>query len=101
VTKGNGTSVKVDLVLVDAKDLHVGQRNNTESLVDLESINGGDVNLGVLQSLGYGQSGGSGKFRRVLLSIAPAKDLADRLQAVLLDSLLRGENEGSSSVRER
>jgi hypothetical protein len=55
----------------------------------------------VLQRLGHGQSRGSGELGGVLLSIAPTKDLADGLQAVLLDSLLGSEDKGSSSVRER
>jgi hypothetical protein len=101
VTKSNGTSVKVDLVFADAQDLHVRQGNDTEGFVDLESINGGELDLGVLQSLGHGQSGGSGELGGVLLSVTPAKDLANGLQSVLLDSFFRGENKGGSTIGER
>lgn len=38
VAESNGTSVKVNLILVDSKNLHVGKRDNAESLVDLESV---------------------------------------------------------------
>lgn len=100
MTESHRTSVEVDLVLLDTEDLHVGQRNNAESLVDLESVNVGNVNLGVLQGLGHGQGGGSSELGGVLLSITPAKDLANGLEAVLLDSLLRSEDKGSGAIRE-
>lgn len=101
MAKSYGTSVKVDLVLGDAKNLHVGECNNAEGLVDLESVDGGDVNLGVLQGLRHGQRRRGGELGRVLLSVTPAKDLADGLQAVLLDSLFRSEDEGRRAVGER
>lgn len=100
MTESHSTSVEVDLVLLDTEDLHVGQRNNAESLIDLESVNLGDVNLGVLEGLGHGKGGGSGELGGVLLSVTPAKDLANGLEAVLLDSLLRSENKGSGAIRE-
>lgn len=100
VTESHSTSVEIDLVFLNTEDLHVGQRNNAESLVDLESVNVGNVNLGVPQGLGHGQGGGGGELRGVLLSITPAKDLANGLEAVLLDSLLGSENKGSSAIRE-
>ncbi len=98
VTESDSTSVKVDLILCDTKDLHVGQRNNTEGLVDLEGVDGGEVHLGVLQSLGHGQGRSSGELGGVLLSITPAKNLANGLKTVLLDSLFRGENNGSGAI---
>lgn len=101
MTESHSTSVKVDLVLLDAENLHVGQSNNAESLVDLESIDRGDVNLGVLQSLGHGQGRGGGELGGVLLSITPAENLANGLETVLLDSLLGSENKGSSAIGKR
>lgn len=101
MTESHSASVEVDLVLLDIEDLHIGQSDNAESLVDLERIDGGDVNLGVLQSLGHSQRGSSGEVGRAVLSITPAKDLADGLQTVLLDSLFRGENKSGSTIRER
>lgn len=99
MTESYSTSVKVDLVLLDTENLHVGQRDNAESLVDLESVNIGDVYLGMLQSLGHRQGGGGGELGGVLLSITPAKDLANGLEAMLLDSLFRSKNKGSGAVR--
>lgn len=61
MTKGDSTTVKVDLVLADAEKLHVGKSDNTESLVDLESVNVLLLDTGVLESLGHGKSGSSGE----------------------------------------
>ena len=101
MAKRNGTAVEVDLVLIDTQDLHVGKRDNAEGLVDLESINGRKLDLGVLQSLGHGESGRGGELGGVLLSITPAKDLANGLQAMLLDGLFGGQNKGGSTIRKR
>ena len=101
MAESNSTSVKVDLILADAKELHVGQRNNAESLVDLERIDVFNVNLGVLQGLGHGQSRSCSELGGVLLSITPAKDLANGLQAMLLDGLFGGQNKGGSTIRKR
>ena len=101
MTESHSASVEVDLILLDIEDLHVGQSDNAESLVDLESIDGGDLDLGVLQSLGHSQSGSSGEVGRAVLSITPAKDLADGLQTVLLDSLFRGEDKGGGAIGKR
>jgi hypothetical protein len=101
VTERNSTTVEVDLVLLDVQNLHVGKRDDTESLVDLKSINGGQLDLGVLQSLGHRESRCRGELGRILLSITPPKDLANRLQVVLLDGSLGREDKGGSAVGER
>jgi hypothetical protein len=54
----------------------------------------------VLQSLGHGERRGSGELGGVLLSVTPAEDLSNGLEAVLLDSLLRGKYESSSAIGE-
>jgi hypothetical protein len=97
----NGSTVEVDLVFLDAEDLHVGKSDDTERLVDLERIDGGQLNLGVLQGLGHGESRSRGELGRVLLRVTPAEDLTNGLKAVLLNGLFGGKNEGSSAVRER
>lgn len=84
VSEGDSTTVKVDLVLAKVQDLHVCKSYNTEGLVDLEGVDRALLNTGVLESFGDGQSRGSGELGRVLSSIAPTKDLSDRLQAQLL-----------------
>jgi len=93
--------MEVDLIFGDAQNLHVCKRDNTEGLVDFKGIDSGQLDLGVLQSLRYSECGRSGEFGWVLLSIAPAKNLANGLQVVLLDSGFGGENKGSSAIRER
>ena len=55
----------------------------------------------MLQSLGHGERRGGGELGGVLLSVTPAEDLSNGLEAVLLDSLLRGQDESSSAIVER
>lgn len=94
----NGTAVEVDPVLVDTQNLHVGKRDNTEGLVDLESVNGRKLYTGVLQSLGHSERRCGGELGRVLLSITPSKDLANGLEVVFLDSGLGGKDESSGAI---
>jgi hypothetical protein len=100
VAKCNSTTVDVDLVFADTQNLHVRKRDNTEGLVDLESVNSGLLDLGVLQSLGHSEGGRGGELGRVLLSISPSKNLANRLEVVLLDSSLRRKDESSGAIGE-
>lgn len=96
----DSTTVQVDLIFLNTKNLHVSEGNDTESLVDLESIDSRELHLCVLQSLGHGERWGSGELGGVLLSVTPAEDLSNGLEAVLLDSLLRGKYESSSAIGE-
>ena len=100
VAQRNGTAVEVDLVFRNAQDLHVGQGNNTKRLVDLKSVDSRQLHVGVLQRLGHGEGGGRGELGGVLLSVTPSENLRNRLEAVLLDSLFRSEDKGSSPIRE-
>lgn len=100
VAKGDGTAVKVDLVLGDAANLHVRKSDDGEGLVDLESIDSAELNTGVLEGLGHGERGGSGELGGAVSGIAPAHDLANGLQTVLLDGLLGGKDDGGGAVRE-
>jgi hypothetical protein len=100
VAERNSSTVEVDLVFLNTKDLHVCKRDNTERLVDLESIDSGQLDLGVLQSLGHGKGRGGGELGWVLLRVTPAEDLSNGLKAVLLDGFFGREDEGSSAVRE-
>jgi hypothetical protein len=101
VAECNSTTVDVDLVFADTKNLHIRKRDDTEGLVDLESINSGLLHLGVLQSLGHSEGGRGGELGRVLLSISPSKNLANWLQVVFLDGSLRRKDKSCSTIRER
>jgi hypothetical protein len=101
VAECDSTTVDVDLIFADTKNLHVRKRDDTEGLVDLESINSGLLNLGVLQGLGHSEGWCSGEFGRVLLSISPSKNLANWLQVVLLDGSLGRKDESSGAIGER
>lgn len=101
VTDGNSTTVDVDLILGEAEQLHVGQSDNTEGLVDLEGVNRLLGHASVLQSLGDSQGGGGGELAGLLLGITPAADLSDGLQAKLLDLSLGHQDDGSGTVVQR
>lgn len=101
MTKGDSTTVEVDLVLADTEKLHVGKSDNTESLVDLESVNILLLDTGVLESLGHGKSGGGGELGGLVSSLTPTQDLSNGLQAELLELGLGDENDGSGTVGER
>ena len=101
MAEGNGTTVEVDLILADSEKLHVGKSDNTESLVDLESINILLLDTGVLESLRHGERGSGGELGRLVSSLTPTQDLSNGLQAELLELGLGNENDGSSTVGER
>lgn len=101
VANGNSTTVNVDLVLRKAKQLHVGQSDNAEGLVNLESINGLLGHASVLESLGNSQSRGSSELVGGVSGITPAEDLGNRLEAELLDLSLGNQNVGSGTVVQR
>ena len=98
MTKRNGTSVQVHLVLAEVEQLHVGQSDNRESLVDLKSINSALFDASVLESLGDGKRGRGSELGGVLCSITPAKNLSNGLQVVLLESGFGDEDKGSSAI---
>lgn len=101
VAESHSATVQVDLVLVDVEELHVGEGDNGEGLVDLVGV---DLLLGhasVLESLRDGESGCGGELGGCVGSITPAENLSDGLKVVLLDVVLAGEDEGGSAVGER
>lgn len=101
VTEGDGTTVEVDFVLIDAEQLHVGESDNTESLVDLESVDLLLFDTGVLQSLGYGEGRRSGELGGVVRSLAPAQDLSNGLEVELLELGLGDKDNSGSTIRQR
>ena len=101
VAKRNSASVEVDLVLTDVEQLHVGQCDNGEGLVDLEGVDGALLDTSVLERLGDSKSGGGGELGGVVRSVSPAEDLSDGLQVVLLKGSLGNEDKRGSAVRER
>lgn len=101
MAESDGTTVNVDLVLAQVEELHVGERNDGESLVDLESVDSALLDTGVLQSLGDGEGRGGGELGGVLSGVSPSEDLADGLEVVLLESGLGDEDKGGSAVGKR
>jgi len=84
VAEGDGTTVEVDLVLANTEQLHVGERDNTEGLVDLECVDLVLLYTGVLQRFWYGESWCCGELGWIVCSITPTKNLSDWLQTELL-----------------
>lgn len=101
MAKRNGTSMQVDLVLTDVEELHVGQCDNGEGLVDLEGVDGALLDTSVLERLGDSKSGSSGELGRVVGGVSPSEDLGNGLQVVLLKGGFGDEDKGGSAVGER
>lgn len=95
---GNGATVDVDLLRRKAEDLHVGESDNREGLVDLVEINVLLLDTGMLDGLGNGDSRGSGKALGLVGGITPTKDLGDGLDTKLLKLSLGDKNNGSGTI---
>ncbi|KAI6748131.1 hypothetical protein HG531_008673 [Fusarium graminearum] len=98
VADGNGTTVDVNLVRVKAEDLHVGEGNGREGLVDLVVLNLLGGQAGVLDSLGNSQSRSDSETLRLTLSITPTKNLGNGLKVELLELGLRNEDNGGGTI---
>ena len=101
VAESDGTAVEVDLLLVDVEELHVGEGDDGEGLIDLVGVDLGLGHAGVLESLGDGESGSGGELGGRVGGVGPAEDLSDGLEVVLLDVLLAGVDESGGAVGER
>lgn len=100
MAESNGATVEVDLLLADVEELHVGEGDDGEGLVDLVGVDLGLGDAGVLEGLGDGESRGGGELGGRVSGIAPAEDLSDGLEAVLLHVFLAGEDQGGGAVGE-
>ena len=98
VADGDGAAVDVDLFGVDAEDLHVGEGDDGEGLVDLVEVDVLGLEAGVLDGLGDGEGGGDGEALGLALGVAPAEDLGDGLEAELLELGLGDEDDGGGAV---
>lgn len=98
VANGDGATKDVDIVTREAENLHVGEGNNGESLVDLVEV---DVLFGeasVLNGLGDGKSGSDGESLRFTLSVGPAENLGKGLDSELLDLGLGHEDNSGGAI---
>ena len=62
VAEGDGTTVKVDLILFDVEELHIDQGDDGESLVDLVGVDLLLSHASVLESFGNCEGRCSGEF---------------------------------------
>jgi hypothetical protein len=101
VSKCNSAAMDVDFLLREAEQLHVGEGDDAECLVDFECVDGVLGDASVLESLGNGLGRGGGELAGLLSGIAPATDLGNGLQVELLQLSLRDENNSRGTVVER
>lgn len=95
---GNGAAKDVDLLLGEVEELHVGESNNGESLVDLVVVDILGGKAGVLDGLGDGKRGSGGEESGLVGGVTPAENLGQRLDAELLELGLRNEDNGGSTI---
>ena len=100
MTKRDSATVEVDFVFADFQNLHVCQCDDAESLVDLEGVYSRQIDLSMLQGLGHSKGGSGGELGWVLFGVAPAQNLGNGLQVVLLDGSFRRKDKSGCAVRE-
>jgi hypothetical protein len=98
VANGNGTTKDVNLLRLKTEDLHVGEGNGREGLVDLVVLDLLSGQTGVLDGLGNGQSRSNSETLRLTLSITPTKDLGNGLEVELLELGLRNEDNSGGTI---
>ena len=98
MTNSNSTSVDVDLVFRQVKQFHVGEGNDAESFVDLESVNLVLSDTGLLESLGDGESRSDGEALGLALGVAPAEDLGDGFEVEFFQLGFGDEDDGGGTI---
>lgn len=101
MSERDGAAVQIDLLLAQAQELQVGERNDAESLVDLEGVNILNLDVGVLQRLGNRKRGCRRELGRFLRRVAPAEDAGHRRERVGFQKRFRDEEERRCAVGER
>lgn len=98
VANSNGTTVDVDLVGVEAENLHVGKSNDRESLVNLVEFDLVRGQAGVLDSFGNGKSRSNSESLRLALGVTPAENSGNRLEVELLELSLGDKDDGGGAI---
>lgn len=74
MAEGDGPAVDVDLVLAQAQQLEVGERDDAEGLVDLEGVDGGLLHVRVRERFRDRERRRRREPRGLLRGVAPAED---------------------------
>ena len=92
--------MQVNLLLAQVEQLHIRKRDNAKGLVDLESVHSALLDASMLEGLGDSEGRCGSELGGVLSGVAPAKNLGDGLQVVLLEGGFGDEDEGGAAVGE-
>lgn len=98
MTQSNGTTVQVGLGTVQSKNLLNRQVLGSKGLVDLDQVHILQVQASLLEGALNGGDGADTHDAGLDGGDVPRDDLGQGLQSVLLDGVLRGNNDGTSSV---
>lgn len=98
VANGNRAAVDVDFVSRKVEELHVGEGNDGEGLVDLVKVDIVLSETGVLDGLGDGGSRSDSEALRLTLGIGPAQNLGNGLNTELLDLGLGHEDNSGGTI---
>lgn len=98
VPERDGAPVQIDLFLAQVQQLQVCERDDRERLVDLERVDVGDIDAGVLEGFRDGERGRGGKLRGRLRGVAPAKDAGEGSEGVGFQEGFRDDEDGGGAI---
>mmetsp|Transcript_16365 Transcript_16365/g.34166 ORF Transcript_16365/g.34166 Transcript_16365/m.34166 type:complete len:311 (+) Transcript_16365:265-1197(+) len=101
VADGHGTTMHVDLGVVEVKQVHVREGHNRKRFINLVEINIARRHASMSEGLGHRERRRGGELNRVLLRIGVASDAGDRRNAELGGLVCRHEHHGSGAVVNR
>ena len=94
----NGAAVDVDLLLVDAEHVDRVERDRSEGLVDLPKVDVARLKPGLLERLERSTGRCRRKVGEVIGRLRVSDDLGQRLMAVGLSPLVRGDDNRASAI---
>ena len=98
VADGDGAAVDVDLAHVEVQLTGDGDGLRGEGFVGLDEVDVLDGHAGLGHGLTGGGNGADAHDLGIDAALAPADELRHGLEAILLDGLAGGENDGGSAV---
>lgn len=93
--------MQVHLLFAQTQQLQIRKRHNAKGFINLESVDVGNADVGVLKGFGDSEGRGGCEFGGFLGGVAPAEDFGNGCEGVAFHERLRDEEESGGTVRER